>query len=36
MESVNESFDVDGKFREIEKIFEVYKCILRNFSILHS
>ena len=25
MESVNKSFDVDGKFREIEKIFEVYK-----------
>ena len=25
MDSVNKSFDVDGKFREIEKIFEVYK-----------
>ena len=25
MESVNKSFDVDGKFREIEKIFEVFK-----------
>ena len=25
MESANKSFDVDGKFREIEKIFEVYK-----------
>ena len=23
--SINKSFDVDGKFREIEKIFEVYK-----------
>ena len=25
MDSVIKSFDVDGKFREIEKIFEVYK-----------
>ena len=25
MESVNKSFDVDGKFREIEGIFEVFK-----------
>ena len=25
MESVNESFDVDGKFREIEKIFKIFE-----------
>ena len=25
MEGVNKSFDVDGKFREVEKIFEVFE-----------